>query len=109
MIISQQRVDRGGRGGWSRRRENRAPCLASLFLTRASGDLGCGQQRVHPARSEPFQVQGHKLETQGFEDAGELIGHRRVESTRQFIAGDLNANHLPMMPHASSNPWVSSL
>jgi len=45
-----------------------------------------------------FQIEGHKLETQAFENASELRGHCGIERPCQLLARDFNANNLAMMP-----------
>ena len=55
------------------------------------------KQSVHGAGAEAFQVKGHKLEAQSFEDAGELGGHFWSEGAGEFIGRDLNPNYLSVM------------
>ena len=63
-----------------------------------SQDFG-RQESVHGAGAEAFQVESHKLEPQGLEDAGKFGGHLRAERARQLFARDFDANNLAMMTH----------
>jgi hypothetical protein len=58
------------------------------------------EQSVHGSGPETFQIEGDELEAQRFENAGELGRHGRIESTRQFLARDFDANDLAVMTDA---------
>src|SRR6267142_2913279 len=58
------------------------------------------QYRVHRSRAEPFQVQGHELESQCFEDAGEFGRHGGIKRARQFGAVNLDPHDVSVMTYA---------
>src|SRR5580700_7133014 len=59
----------------------------SMRRSGLAGELFSRKQRVHRARAESLEVQGHELETESFENASELCGHLGTESARQFVVG----------------------
>src|SRR5690242_18363484 len=72
----------------------------NVRCSRAAGQMFSGQQGVHRARTESFQIQGDKLETERLEDAGQFGCHLRTESARQFGLGNLDTDHFAMVTDA---------
>src|SRR5882724_4761049 len=58
------------------------------------------QDRIHRSRAEAFQVQGHELESQCFEDAGEFGRHGGIKRARQLGAVNLDPDDVSVMTHA---------
>src|ERR1700686_5217761 len=75
------------------------PVEAQWSSTRRAEQLLRRQQSVHRAGPEASQIEGHKLEAQRLEYAGELRRHGGIERPPQFLARDFNADDLPMVPH----------
>ncbi len=67
--------------------------------TRSPEQILSGQQSIHRSGTEAFEIESDKLEAQSLEDPGELRGHGGIERLLQFVAGDLNADDFPVMPH----------
>src|SRR5580700_10793711 len=89
LIISQRmragRVTRGPSGAF------RALPGAAELLYR--------QQRIHRSGTESFQIKSDELESQGFEDCGELGCDGRIQSPFQLLPGDLDPDNVTMMPY----------
>ena len=56
-----------------------------------------GQERVHGAGAEPFEIQGHELETKRLENTGQFRGHLGRKGTRQLGLGNLDADNLAVV------------
>ena len=69
------------------------------------------QQSIHRSGAEAFEVQSHKLETQGLEDASEFGGHLWSEGTVQLFAGDLDTHDVAVMtdPYLAEAEGVESV
>ena len=81
---------------------NSADALPSRAFRRRRGGykdlIGC-EERIHRAGAEALKIEGDKLEAHRLENARELCRHLQGESAWHFVAGDLDANDLPVMAH----------
>src|SRR5258708_8322692 len=59
-----------------------------------------GEQGVHGSGAEAFEVEGYELESQGFENPGELGSHFQPEGAGQLVAGDFDADDFTVMADA---------
>ena len=72
----------------------------NVWRVRTASEVFGRQKGVHRARSEPFQIQGHKLETKRLEDAGEFGRHLRTEGARQLGLGNFDPDNFAMVTDA---------
>ena len=79
-------------------RERRRPWIVEFLACAAK--LISGQERVHRSGAEALQVERDELEAESFEDGGELRRDGGVQSTVQFLAGDLDADDVAVMAYA---------
>ena len=59
-----------------------------------------GKQGIHRSRTKPLQIEGDEFESQLLENRRKLGGHRRVEGSVHFPAGDLNASDIAVVTDA---------
>src|SRR5215472_15060789 len=71
----------------------------SRTLTGAAELIG-GKQCIHRTRAETLQIEGDELESKLLEDRGELRGHRWIQSPLQFLAANLDADDVAVVPYA---------
>jgi len=73
--------------------------LGSSRLAGAAELFG-GQQGIHRSGAEAFQIEGDELESQRFEDGGELGCHGGIQSAFHFLTVDLDAHRFAVMADA---------
>ena len=59
-----------------------------------------GEYGIHRTGTETFQIEGDELESESFENAGELSSHGGIERAGKFLARDFNADDVAVMAHA---------
>jgi hypothetical protein len=59
-----------------------------------------GQQLIHRAGAEAFQVESDELESQCFKEGGEFAGHFGGQGAGKFVASNFNADDFAMMAYA---------
>src|SRR5579871_4005510 len=63
-----------------------------------SRNLGCGNQRVHGAGTEAFEVQTDKLKAKLLKNTDKFGSHFWLQHLVHFFRRNLNSNNVSMMP-----------
>src|SRR5271163_2662952 len=75
-------------------------CPVRLRRLPGAAQLLGGQQRIHGAGAEAFQIEGDEFKAECLEDRGELGRDGWMQGALEFIACNLNADDFPMMANA---------